>query len=96
MQETISYPKNKIIEAIKQINAVVVSLDRMGSYIATLPIEQQAEAHYKYEIDYNIFRKLSTARSLLHSVFSRELGEDDMDELEREMQNIEYWNVPKA
>jgi hypothetical protein len=36
--------------------------------------------------------RLAPARRILDGALSRELGEDDMDELEREFQDIRYWS----
>ena len=41
---------------------------------------------------WNVWNKLSKARSILDKYFSYALGDDDMGELEREFQNLEYWS----
>ena len=50
--------------------------------------------HELFMRDTNIFQKLSKARSILSDAFSRELGEDDMEELEKELQHLERWEFP--
>jgi hypothetical protein len=37
------------------------------------------------------FHHLAISRQILCGAFSDELGPDDMDELERELKDMEYW-----
>jgi hypothetical protein len=94
LRDTVEYPKGTILSAIRLINAVVVSMDRMGSAVASLPEPEQLSRLAEYEIAFGTSQKLAEARTLLHSVFSTELGPDDMDELERELADVEYWKPP--
>lgn len=93
MTETITYDRAEVIRAIRQVDAVVVSLDRVGSFIADLPEDQQAKASIQFLVDFKVAAKLAEARRILSSAFSPELGSDDMDELERELQGNDYWSA---
>jgi hypothetical protein len=46
----------------------------------------------RFVYDWKVAPRLAEARSLLLSCFSREVGEDDMDEVEREVADLEYWS----
>jgi hypothetical protein len=43
--------------------------------------------------EWRVLGRLAKARMILDSAFSRELGEDDMDELEREFKDLQYWSM---
>ena len=76
------------------LNLIVVSLDRIGSYYSECKTVEEYHALLSNFLDeWKIFRKLANARKILDSAFSRELGDDDMDELEREFQDLQYWSM---
>ncbi len=55
---------------------------------------QHYNATYNREkLDWRVSQKLSEIRSILSEKFSDELGDDDMDELERCMKDIKYWSM---
>jgi hypothetical protein len=95
MQRTkkqISYPRKKILEVIRTVNELVVSLDQIGSAHTNATEQEHNFAVDDFMIRHDIYRKLAHARTILHDAFSRKLGPDGMDELEREMQAVRYWN----
>ncbi len=47
---------------------------------------------YRFIVDWDVFGRLATARRILDSYFSRTLGSDGMDELERELQDTQFWS----
>ena len=69
----------------------MVSDDRLGSRIAGLPTEDAHELILKYWTEFSPFQRLAEAHEILSHAFSEELGDDDMDELERELQDNDYW-----
>jgi hypothetical protein len=92
MTQAIRYEKQDILAVLRHINGLVVSLDRLGSAQGDMPIEQWREAVVEYLLKSNAARNLSTCRTILSEPFSRELGADEMDELERELQGVDYWS----
>ena len=73
-------------------------MDRIGSAEAELREEGKPENEgidllSDFFQDWSVFRKLASARMILGDAFSRELGDDEMDELEREFQDLQYWSV---
>ncbi len=93
-EETVSYRKKDIIKVLKYLNMIVVSLDRTGSnYENCENDEEYHKLSSDFLDDWKVLPKLSKARSLLSEHFSYKLGEDDMDELEREFKDLEYWSL---
>ena len=99
--ETVTYKRRDIINILRDLEMIVVSLDRIGSAEAEL-LEMGKPEHEVNSIlsdwfdDWDVFRKLALARRILDEAFSRELGDDDMDELEREFQDLQYWSRPNV
>lgn len=94
-QETVTYDKEKIIQILRDLEVLVVSTDRIGSALDDRISEEQYNAMFlKFFDDFGFFRKLALARRVLEEPFSDDLGEDDMDELERRFQDLEYWTAP--
>lgn len=92
--EIVSYKKKDIIEVLRYLNLVVVSLDRIGSHYSDCKTIEEYHALSSNFIDeWKILPKLSKARRILDEAFSHKLGEDDMDELEREFQDLQYWSL---
>jgi hypothetical protein len=92
----IAYPRKQIIQVLRTLNELVVSLDRIGSASYEMTKEQNDAALHDFVRRHNIFRKTADARRILSAPFSTAVGADGMDELEREMQRIRYWKVGKG
>jgi len=92
MTEKVEFKKEDIINVIKHINELVVSLDRIDSAHQDTSKEEWNNIIVEYFLKSNSLKALSTCRTILSKPFSRELGADDMDELERAMEDVEYWS----
>lgn len=91
-KDTVTYDRKKIIQIIKDLNVLVVSTDRIGSAHHDRESDEQYNAMFvRFFDECGFFRKLAEARAVLSDAFPYETGEDEMDELEREMQNLKYW-----
>lgn len=91
--EKVVYEKREIVEILRYLNQIVVSLDRIGSSYCDCKSEEEYHAlSSNFLDDWKVLHKLAKARSVLSEPFSYELGEDDMDELERELQDLQYWS----
>jgi hypothetical protein len=53
--------------------------------------EQYNEMFVRSFDDLGFFKKLASARKMLSTLFSRDAGDDGMDELERNATNIRHW-----
>jgi hypothetical protein len=85
----ILYPRKKILEVLRTLNELVVSLDQLGS--AEMTKQEHNAAVSDFLQRHRIFRKSARARQILSEPFPTAVGADGMDELEREMQYIQYW-----
>jgi hypothetical protein len=93
-EETVTYRKKDIINILRDLDMIVVSLDRIGSEWTNRKSDEEYHTlSSKFLDEWDVTIKLASARKILDEAFSRELGEDDMDELEREFQDLQYWSV---
>ena len=84
--------KTDILKILRHLEEMVVSLDRIGSAHNDLPKNIWEKALVDYVCDSKLAYRLAESRKILSSQFSDEIGDDDMDELEREMQDIKHWS----
>ena len=93
-EEIVCYKRKDIIRILADLNLMVVSLDRIGSHYSDCrSVEEYHALSSNFLDDWKILQKLANARKTLDSAFSAELGDDDMDELEREFQDMQYWTI---
>jgi hypothetical protein len=87
------------IEVLRAIELVLVSLHKIGSYYA-VPEHETFDARSferettRFIVEWKVTSRLATARKLLSVCFDSTLGEDDMDDLEREIRTVDYWSGP--
>jgi hypothetical protein len=92
--EKVFYRKKDIIKILADLNMMIVSLDRIGSYYTELNDDEKFNAiSSDFLTDWDVCRKLAHARKTLDSAFSYDLGDDEMGELEREFQDLQYWSL---
>jgi hypothetical protein len=63
----------------------------MGSHYQDKPTEEYYRATTNFIDDEKITQRLAKIRRILSERFDTTLGVDDMDDLERRMQNINFW-----
>ena len=86
--------RNDLISSLRDLNTIVVSLARIGSFAAGAEdVSLEDKLTVDFLRDWDVFRRLASVREKLSAPFSDELGEDGMDELEREMKEIPIWSV---
>lgn len=94
-KDQVTYPRKKVIAVLRTLNELVVSLDQIGSASYDMTEPEYHAALSDFMRRHKMARKLAHARTILSAPFPTELGPDDMDELEREMRNIHYYNDRK-
>jgi hypothetical protein len=98
----ITYSSDEIVDALKEIELILISLHQIGSYYGVKFLEEGEEnyrAEYEKETthfidDWNITQRLAKVRMILSHKFDNTLGNDDMDDLERAMEGLKYWSKP--
>ena len=92
----IQYPRTEVLQVLRLLEELVVSLDRIGSHTHDKTPAERALVLENFIQTHDIFRKAAKARAILSEPFPTTLGADDMEELEREIQGINYWMAKEA
>ncbi|MCU4430755.1 hypothetical protein KTI56_02740 [Acinetobacter pittii] len=92
------YSGDEILKVLQEIEFILISLHKIGSYYAkTLP--NSYEEHAKETTDFidnnNICDRLANIRKVLFCKFNNDLGVDDMSDIERALENIDFWEARK-
>ncbi len=97
MSNKVTLERSDLVDVCRTLNSIVVSLDRLTMAHADLSTEQWHAAIVDYFLRSKALMTLPTARKLLSAPFSTELGPDDMDELERAMEEGggEFWSLDR-
>jgi hypothetical protein len=94
-KEILRFDKDEILKILRFINQILISLHHIGSSYNDINTETYNRITTEFIDDWKVTQKLSEIRAILSEKFSDELGDDDMDELEREMKDIIYWSINK-
>lgn len=97
--ENITLSGKEAIEILKEIEFIFISLHKIGSAYAKPVREKLSDDEYdsyckettKFIDENGIQERLAFIRRVISDKFNDELGDDDMDDIEREMQDITYW-----
>ncbi len=89
--ETIEVRRRDLLETLRFLEELVLSLNRLGS--AGGSAQEFGNRLRQYVVDWQVFRRAATIRAALGEYFSYELGADEMDELERELQDTRHWSL---
>lgn len=100
--ETIIMQGRDVARALRAIVYIQKSLKNIDAYYYNNPTlsgnESTRIAHAieknRFIDDHGITRKLAKVRRILSEPFSKELGEDEMDDLERRVEGIIFWTKP--
>lgn len=100
--EIVSYKGEDLIQALCEIEYILISLADMGHYYHTHPDRPptpDTAIAYSLEttrfIDENrICERLSKVRGILCEGFDQGLGDDDMDDIERVVDKLSFWRKP--
>jgi hypothetical protein len=89
--EKIILSGEEAISVLKEINLILISLHKIGSYyIGKEKVEYERETN-RFIDDWKVTQRLAEVRKILTEKFDLTLGEDDM---ERALDSIKYWFKP--
>jgi len=87
------------IQILREIELVLISLHKIGSYYAVA--DHAEKSNYEHETtrfidEWRVTSRLAKAREIFNCHFDQTVGDDDMDDLERAMENVDYWSNPRS
>jgi hypothetical protein len=91
MSNEIRISRGDALRALRHLEMIVLSLDRIGSASVDMTKEEYDTASSEFLDDWGVTEKLAEVREILSDQFSRDAGEDGMDDLERELEDTPHW-----
>ncbi|MFJ4251312.1 hypothetical protein [Pseudomonas sp. NPDC089741] len=79
------------LEVLADIEFILISLHKMGSYYADKPIEDYRKATTDFIDNEKVTQRLAKVRKIISKNFDSTLGDDDMDDIERHLEEIKFW-----
>ncbi|WP_040842571.1 hypothetical protein [Treponema saccharophilum] len=90
----ITYDGNEMVNILKEIEYILISLHQMGSYFYKKNVSQYEKETTQFIDNSIVCDRLAAIRCALSEKFDGILGADDMDDIERACQDIPYWEKP--
>ncbi|MBU2872061.1 hypothetical protein [Colwellia sp. E2M01] len=95
MSDTIYYSKKEVLEVLKTINLLVVSLNSIAMASVDHSETDLAEEILKFIQDKDMLSQLADVREILSSPLSKEMFDDETGLLEHVMDKLDYWSHKK-
>ena len=91
--EKIVLPGKEALDALKEIEFMLISLHKMGSYYAEKPgaLEEYRKATTDFIDDCAVTQRLAKVRRIVSMPFDDSLGDDEMDDMERYFSDLKFW-----
>jgi hypothetical protein len=89
--QKVSYRRDDIVRVLRDLNLIVVSLDKLGS--ASVGEDEITVLRWtdRFLNEWGVGPRLSAAREVLSGAFSYSLDAEESSELERLMADVPYW-----
>lgn len=95
--EKVTYDGMQVALILKELDFLVVSLDKIGSYYVE-DIKNKRELYEKETTQFIdkswVGPRLASIRAILTQKFNLQEDEDGLDDIERICEQIPYWNKP--
>ena len=95
--EKVTYDGMQVALILKELDFLVVSFDKIGSYYAE-NIRTNREQYEKEIMQFMdnswVGPRLANIRAILTQKFNLQEGEDELDDIERICEQIPYWHKP--
>ena len=88
--QKISFTGDEVLDIFREIELILTSLHCMGSHYPQGGAEYERETT-RFIDEWKVCARLARVRGILGEKFDSTLGSDDMDDLERAVQDLPYW-----
>ena len=91
MDKHVNYSREEMLDVLKTINLLVVSLNSIAMASVDNPKIHLAEEILKFLQDNDLLDKLANMREVISEPFDGEMISEDVSLLEHMMKDLEYW-----
>jgi hypothetical protein len=81
------------LEILREVNLVLISLHQIGSYYMDKDRSSYESETTRFIDEWQITRRLASIRRTLTEKFDLAVGADKMDEIERALDDPQYWSA---
>lgn len=92
--EEIKLTGSEALKILREINLILISLHDMGAYYMDKDTLEYEKETTRFVDEWKVTSRLAQVRGILSEKFDNTLGDDDMDDLERAMEDLKYWEKP--
>ena len=85
--------KTELLEILKELNVIVVSLDRIGSYHSEISEQESNKIISDFINNWDVFRKLANIRRILDAKLNEHINTVTREKLDEEFEALEYWSL---
>lgn len=91
--KNILIPGKEALDALKEIELILISLHKIGSFYAEKPgtLEEYRKATTDFIDDCVVTQRLSKVRTIISQHFDDSLGDDELDDIERHFSDLKFW-----
>ena len=90
----ITYDGNEMLLVLQEIEFILLSLHNIGSFYSDKDRREYEKETTEFIDNSLICERLAKMRTFLVSKFDLSEGVDEMDDVERACENIQYWTKP--
>lgn len=84
------------LEALAELEFILISLHKIGSYYADKSTDKYQRTTTKFIDDKHVAQRLAKVRKILSDPFDSSFGDDDMDDIERYVNQLAFWKPPQG
>ena len=95
-EDSITLTKTEVIKILKELNILVVSLDRIGSYHNEISEQESNKIISDFINNWDVFRKLAKIRRILDDKLNEHTDSETREKLADEFDALEYWSKNSA
>ena len=91
--QKITLSGEEALDALKEIEYILISLHKMGSYYGEKPgaLDEYRKATTDFIDNCAVTQRLAKVRTIISKHFDDSLGDDDMDDIERHFSDLKFW-----
>ncbi|MFC3024434.1 hypothetical protein ACFODT_11425 [Vibrio zhugei] len=91
MNDKIILRGDEAIDILQRIEKILISLHNIGSHYRDKSEMDYSLATCRFIDQCGVSEDLATIRAVISEKFDRSLGDDDMDDIERAMESVSFW-----
>jgi hypothetical protein len=90
---TVTYSQQEILRVLRDLEMMIVSLDRIGAATGEGDPEESARITTDFLDQWQVFKRLAEARQVLSEPFADDIDADGTEALEQALEDVPCWSA---